>query len=144
MTKFNKTVLIVEDSPSQVVALQWFFEQEGLQVLHAPNGRAGVDMAQEHMPDVIVMDIEMPEMNGFEACRAIKSNPQTADIPVVILTAHGDRASMVLRGIESGATDFVPKDPFSYTVILETLHQLRILDNTPALAESDDEKTDEN
>jgi CheY-like chemotaxis protein len=139
MAKDGKIVLIVDDSVAQASALKWLLEQEGLQVLHAPNGRIGVEMAQQHLPDAIVLDIEMPEMDGFEACRHLKENPQTADIPIVILTVHGDRAGMVLKGIDLGAIDFIPKDPFSYTVILETLRQLNIMDNIPA-AEEDNAK----
>jgi CheY-like chemotaxis protein len=136
MTGNGKTVLVVEDSMAQAYALKLLFEQEGMQVLHAPNGRVGVDMAQQYTPDVIVLDIEMPEMDGFEACRQIKADPQTAHIPVVILTVHGDRAAVVLQGIDLGATDFIPKDPFSYQVILETLRQLQILG--PVSREVDD------
>ena len=138
MAEDKKTVLVVEDDPAQASALRWLFEQEGLRVLHALNGRIGVDMAQEHTPDIIILDIEMPEMNGFEACKHIRNNPKTADIPIVMLTIHGDRAAMVLEGLDLGATDFIPKDPFSYSVILETLRQLDILDRLPLETEAQD------
>lgn len=127
----DKTVLIVEDSLAQASALKWLLEMRGLRVLHAPNGRVGVDMAQQYTPDAIILDIEMPEMNGFEACKHIKADPRTAGIPVVILTILGDRANVVLQGIDLGAIDFVPKDPFSYSVVLETLRQLHVLDCVP-------------
>lgn len=122
----NKTVLIVEDSPVQALALEHLLLQEGLNVLCAPDGRSGVEMAQEHIPDVIVLDIEMPEMNGFEVCRCLREDAKTVDIPVVMLTAHGE-VSMVMRGIDLGAIDFIPKDAFSEAVLLETLRQLDIL-----------------
>ncbi len=121
-------VLVVEDSAAQASALRGLLEGEGLRVLLAPNGRIGVELARQHMPDIIVLDVEMPEMDGFEACRRLKENPATADIPVVILTIHGDRAGAVLQGIDLGAVDFIPKDSFSHAVILETLRQLHILD----------------
>ena len=126
MAKKHKTVLIVEDSPTQALRLQKVLEKEGLKVLHAPNGRIGVSMAQRHTPDVIVLDIEMPEMNGFETCGQLKKNAQTAGIPVVILTCH-DHVSMLLQGIDLGAIDFIPKDIFSENTLLETLRQLHIL-----------------
>jgi len=128
MTEQPKTVLVVEDSTAQASALKWLLEQAGLHTLYAPNGRVGVEMANKHQPDIIILDLEMPEMGGFEACKCIKQNPQTADIPVIILTVHGDRAAVVLKGIDMGAIDFIPKDPFSYTVLLETLRQLHIID----------------
>jgi CheY-like chemotaxis protein len=126
MTRTHKTVLIVEDSPAQALALEHLLKEEGLQVLWASNGRSGVTMAQQHAPDVIVLDIEMPEMNGFEACRCLKENPQTTDIPIVMLTVR-DETAMAMRGIDVGATDFIPKDAFSGPVLLETLRQLHIL-----------------
>lgn len=129
MAKGRKTVLIVEDSPVQALALEHLLVQEGLNVLCAPDGRTGIMMAQQHSPDVIVLDIEMPEMNGFEVCRRLRENAQTAAIPVLMLTAHTEVA-MVMRGIDLGAVDYIPKDAFSDAVLLETLRQLHILEST--------------
>lgn len=126
MTMNYKTVLIVEDSPAQALALQQVLEQEGLQVLWASDGRIGVAMAQQQIPDVIVLDIEMPEMNGFEACRHLKENARTSSIPIVMLTVHADPTAL-MQGIDLGAIDFIPKDAFSESVLVETLRQLHIL-----------------
>jgi CheY-like chemotaxis protein len=128
MVKHHKTVLIVEDSPVQALVLEHLLGQEGLEVLCAPDGRSGVEMARQHTPDVIILDIEMPEMNGFEVCRCLRENARMADIPIVMLTAHSE-VSMVMRGIDLGAIDFIPKDAFSEAVLLETLRQLHILDD---------------
>lgn len=127
MVQTRKTVLVIEDSPVQSAALARLLGQLGLQVLEAPNGRIGVMMAQQHAPDAIVLDIEMPEMDGFEACRQLKENAQTAEIPVVMFTAHEEPPAFV-KGTDLGAIDFIPKDAFSYSVLLETLRQLHILD----------------
>lgn len=124
----HRTVLIVEDSPAQALALHRLLEQEGLQVLWAPDGRVGVTMAQLYLPDAIVLDIEMPKMDGFEACRRLKENAQTASIPIVMLTVHTEPASL-MQGIDLGAIDFIPKDAFSDRVLVETLRQLQILDD---------------
>jgi DNA-binding response OmpR family regulator len=126
MIRAQKTVLIVEDSPAQALALREALEREGLTVLHAPDGRSGVAMARQHVPDAIVLDIEMPEMNGLEACQRLKEDPRTADIPVVMLTVR-DAVTTVVQGLDLGAIDYIPKDVFSTTVLLETLRQLRIL-----------------
>ncbi len=126
MANTNKTVLIVEDSPAQALFLEHMLTEEGLQVLWASDGRSGVAMARQHAPDVIVLDIEMPEMNGFEACRCLKEDPQTSDIPIVMLTVR-DEAAAAMRGIDLGAVDFIPKDVFSAPVLLETLRQLQIV-----------------
>jgi CheY-like chemotaxis protein len=122
------TVLVVEDSPVQALALQQLLEQKGLQVLRALDGRVGVAMAERYAPDVIVLDIQMPEMDGLEACRRLRQSPQTSDIPIVMLTAHAEPA-MLLQGLDLGAVDFIPKDVFSDKVLLETLRQLHILED---------------
>ncbi|MCP4543848.1 MAG: response regulator [Chloroflexi bacterium] len=126
MVKSVRTILIVEDSPAQALALEHLLKEEGLQVLWATNGQAGVMLAQEHLPDAIVLDVEMPKMGGFEACRHLKEDPLTANIPVVMLTIRDD-ATTALRGIDLGAVDFIPKDVFSGPVLVETLRQLNIL-----------------
>ena len=129
MVKLDKTVLIVEDSPAQALALEHLLKEEGLRVLWAPDGQVGVTMAQQHLPDAIVLDVEMPKMGGFEACRCLKEDPQTDNIPIVMLTVRDD-ASAALRGVDLGAVDFIPKDAFSGPVLLETLRQLHILPGT--------------
>jgi DNA-binding response OmpR family regulator len=127
MKKGRKTALVIEDSQVQCAALSLLLRREGLQVLCASNGRAGVSMAQQHVPDVIVLDIEMSGMNGFEVCRRLKENAQTASIPIVMLTVRHELTAL-MQGIDLGAIDFIPKDDFSYAVLLETLRQLHILE----------------
>jgi CheY-like chemotaxis protein len=124
----KKTVLIVEDSPAQALALGHSLEQAGLRVLWARDGRIGVSMAQEHVPDVILLDVEMPKMNGFEACQHLKESVETADIPVIMLTVHTEPIT-VNALLEQGAIEFIPKGAFSEAVLLETLRQLDILDS---------------
>ncbi|MDY7079373.1 MAG: response regulator [Chloroflexota bacterium] len=126
MTKTRKTVLIVEDSPAQALALKHLLKEEGLEVLWAADGQVGVTLAQKSMPDVIVLDVEMPKMGGFEACRRLKEDTRTSDIPIVMLTVRDDAATAI-HGIDLGAIDFIPKDAFSGPVLLETLRQLHIL-----------------
>jgi two-component system alkaline phosphatase synthesis response regulator PhoP len=131
MVKSIKTVLVIEDSLVQAASIGQLLAQEGLRVLHAYNGRAGVHMAQEFVPDAIVLDLQMPEMNGFEVCNHLKDDARTSGIPVVVLTAHADSVEMILRGIDMGALDYIPKDSFADAVLLETLRQLHVLENVP-------------
>jgi CheY-like chemotaxis protein len=121
-----KTVLIVEDSPIQALSLLKLLEKQGVNVICAPNGIAGMALAHKYHPDVIVLDIMLPEMNGLEACRLLKRDPLTADIPIVFLTAHSE-AEFLLEGIGGGAIDFIPKDAYSEVVLLGTLRQMGIL-----------------
>jgi CheY-like chemotaxis protein len=126
MSEVPKTVLIIEDSPAQALVVKYRLERAGLQVLWARDGQAGVNMALQCLPDLIVLDVEMPGMNGFEVCKRIKSHAQTCDIPVVMLTVHAE-PEIVRQLLSQGAIDFIPKDDFSTSVLLETLRQLRIL-----------------
>ena len=126
MATHRKLILIVEDSAIQAQEVRLLLEQEGLQVLWAPNGRAGVEMAWQEKPDVIVLDLEMPEMNGLEACRLLKQDSRSSQIPIIVLTAHTE-TFMVMRGLSFGALDFIPKDVFSGKVLIETLKAMELL-----------------
>jgi DNA-binding response OmpR family regulator len=117
-------VLIVEDSPVQASKLRLALENEGWQVHWAADGQIGVNMAKQEPPDVVVLDVQLPTMNGFQVCRALKADPKTAQIPIIMLTTR-DSAVDALTGLESGAIDYVPKDAFAEAVVLETIRQLR-------------------
>ena len=104
----QKTVLIVDDEPDILELLEYNLRKEGFEVVQAQNGAQGVKLALERLPDVIVLDIMMPEMDGFEACKAIRANPATAGIPVIFLTAKSGEIDEIL-GLELGADDFVQK-----------------------------------
>ena len=73
---------LIEDSPTEALHLQAVLEQEGFEVLRASDGRKGLVAAREQHPDVIVLDVEMPEMDGFQVCQQLKSDPETDSIPV--------------------------------------------------------------
>lgn len=133
MSDTSKTALVVEDSPVQALSLINLLQINGLTVLCATDGASGLAVAQEALPAVIVLDIEMPEKNGLEVCRALKENPATAQIPVIMLTARQDAVALE-TSFQLGAIDFIPKDAFSEAVLLETLRQLHVLDtNDPTL-----------
>jgi len=127
--KKRKTVLIIEDSPTQALSLRSLLEDEGLNVLHAPSGRFGVEIAHDQLPDAIVLDIEMPGMNGYEVSVQLSNEPDTSHIPIIMLTRH-DSLNMAQKGMILGAIDFIPKDVFADIVLLETLRQLDIVDST--------------
>lgn len=122
----RKTLLIIEDSPVQALALVHSLEAEGLHVLCAPNAEAGILLAKEQSPDLIVLDIELPTMNGLQACHQLKRDEQTKDIPIILLTAH-DELDFVQKGLGEGAIDFIPKDQFSGTILLKSIQQLGIV-----------------
>jgi DNA-binding response OmpR family regulator len=119
----KKTILIVEDSTTQALHLQVLLEQEELNVVLAHDGRLGLQMAQQLRPDLVVLDVQMPEMNGFQVCQQLKKARETGDIPVIMFTRHDEHESVIL-GLQTGAVDYIPKDAFADAVLLETLRQM--------------------
>ena len=101
-------------------------EQRGLNVLCAPDGSTGVALAKKSHPDLIILDIQMPGMDGLEACHIIKQDPAFQDVPIIFLTAHSE-PEILRKGIYEGAVDFIPKDAFSDIVLLKTLEELDII-----------------
>jgi len=116
------TVLVADDDESIRDLLVMVLTEAGYATIEADNGRAAMEMAIAHQPDVALLDVMMPTMDGFAACRAIKADPRTADIPVLLLTALAHTDSKV-RGLDEGAIDYITK-PFE---IAELLARLRVV-----------------
>ncbi|MBI4404038.1 MAG: response regulator transcription factor, partial [Deltaproteobacteria bacterium] len=102
-------ILIIEDSQDYQAVIQAALVPE-FRVLTADTGKAGIDMAREHKPDLILLDISLGEVDGFEVCHLLRSQKETADIPVVFLSSRGDAHSKVM-GFDLGADDYIQK-PF--------------------------------
>ncbi len=122
----SRSILIVEDSRTQAMRLQLELQRHGLEVKVAITGTAGMLAAQTDLPDAIVLDVDLPEMDGFHLCRELKSNQITAHIPIVMLT-HRDQARDAMNGLESGAEDYIPKDSFAEQNLVESLRLLGVL-----------------
>ncbi|MBI1852197.1 MAG: response regulator [Planctomycetes bacterium] len=101
-------VLIVDDEPSERDTLRALLEKEGYDLVFADSGREALKVATQQRPDLILLDVMMPDMDGFEACRRLRAHPWLAEVPIILVTALDDRHSRV-AGIESGADDFVSK-----------------------------------
>ena len=130
------TVLIIEDSLVQVLALKCALEEAELTVLCTTNGEQGLALADAQRPDAIILDLEMPGLDGFEVCRQLKANPKTAHIPVIILTSH-DEPEEFAEILTAGALDFIVKDDFAYDIVIESLHQVQ----SPAAEQQRDSAT---
>jgi signal transduction histidine kinase len=101
-------ILIVDDDPLGITTLESILDGQGYKIMSAHNGPAALQKADEMMPDLILLDVMMPGMDGFEVCRRLRAAPKLAEVPIIILTALDDRASR-LQGIEAGADDFLTK-----------------------------------
>ncbi|WP_140908839.1 twitching motility response regulator PilH [Cognatiluteimonas lumbrici] len=116
-------ILIVDDSPSQLMGIRRIVEKLGHEALTAEDGAAGVELAKKELPDLILMDVVMPNLNGFQATRSITREPTTKHIPVVLVTTK-DQETDRMWGMRQGACAYLTK-PFSEEelakLILETL-----------------------
>jgi len=126
----TKTVLVVEDSPTEAENTRAALAEMGLQVVCASDGPSGLQKAQEIHPDLIIMDVNMPGMNGFQVVQALKSDPKSADIPIVMLTSS-ETPESVLLGFDSGAIDYIPKDAFAMRVLVKTIQQMGLIQSNP-------------
>ncbi len=111
-----KRILVIDDLPENVFLLQDRLESEGYEIITAYDGKTGINKAISELPDLILLDVMMPEMNGIEVCKTLVSNPSTVNIPVILVTAKAG-AEDTKEGLEAGAFDYVKK-PFNKVELL--------------------------
>jgi DNA-binding response OmpR family regulator len=116
------TILVVDDDPVILQLLQVNFEMEGFTVITAADGVEGVERTRADRPDIVVSDVMMPRMSGLELVTALKADPDTAGIPVLLLTAKAQQAD-VATGLEQGADDYVTK-PFEPLELVDRVNRL--------------------
>jgi class 3 adenylate cyclase len=119
-------ILVVDDASANIQAVTAILREHGYQISVATNGRQALSVLERVRPDLILLDVLMPEMDGFEACRRIKHNPDYQDIPIIFLTGKTD-ATDIVRGFELGAVDYVPK-PFNAYELLARVNTHLTLD----------------
>lgn len=129
----HRTVLVVDDEKDIVDLVEYNLTQEGFIVLTADNGWNALDLVKKKRPDMMILDWMMPEMDGLEVCRRLRQNPDTAGIPIIMLTAKSDTVDKVL-GLEMGADDYLTK-PFH---IRELLARIRAVMRRQASLRQDD------
>ena len=133
-------VLVVEDTPASLKLLSDLLIAAGYQVRQAPDGELALWSAQARPPDLILLDIRMPGIDGFEVCQRLKQSPQLRDIPVIFLSAQYDMDDK-MRGFRAGAVDFIAKPYQSEEVLARVLAQVTLARTQQALAASNAELT---
>jgi len=123
-------VLVIEDSPTQALRIRLILEQAGLAVTWAQTGQVGIEAAVNHPPSAIVLDVNLPDIDGFHVCRRLKEHPATTATPVVMLTIK-ERAADALTGLEAGADAYIPKDNYAEINLMQALRDLAILRHRP-------------
>ncbi len=123
----GRKVLVVDDElfVRQLIAIK--LGRCGLDVIEATNGLEAIERARSESPDIILMDVMMPKMNGFEACERLKSDPETSRIPILMLTARGEQTSQE-KGLALGATGYLSK-PFSPQKLADLVLDILKTDN---------------
>jgi twitching motility two-component system response regulator PilH len=108
----NKTILVIDDSMTDFLYVKNILAHGGYRVSHAPSGKEGIEEAKRSKPDCILMDVVMPEMNGFQATRALSRESGTANIPVLMLSSKSQKTDVVWAQ-RQGARDYIvkPADP---------------------------------
>ncbi len=115
-------ILIVDDSPSQLLGIQRIVEKLGHQILTATDGAAGVEAAKAELPDLVLMDVVMPNLNGFQATRTLARDASTRHIPVILVTTK-DQDTDRMWGMRQGAKAYITK-PFSEDELSEVLERV--------------------
>ena len=126
----KKTILVVDDEEDLLDLIEYNLKKEGFDVLKAEDGKEGIRMAREHRPDLILLDIMMPKMDGLEAVEVIRSDDELKQIPVIFLTARGDEKTEV-EGLNKGGDDYITK-PISTTKLISRIKAvMRRFEDTP-------------
>lgn len=112
----NERILIVEDEPDIVELLRYNLSRDGYDVLQATTGEAALDITKESSPDLMLLDLMLPRIDGLEVCRRVRSDGEHKHLPIIMLTAKGEEVDIV-TGLELGADDYITK-PFSPRVLL--------------------------
>lgn len=135
-----KKILIIDDYPDNVFLLQGRLEQEGFEVIKAYQGETGIQKAVEEKPDLVLLDIMMPDMSGFDVCKTLTAHQATKMIPIILLTALTD-ADSIKEGLLAGAFDYIKK-PFNRIELIARINSaLRFSDSNKLLLEIEKIKT---
>lgn len=127
-----QTILLIEDDPTLALGLRDTLEFEGFQVLHTDRGQRGLEMTQQGRPDCIILDLMLPDLNGYQVCERIRHSDSR--VPIIMLTARGQEADKI-RGLDAGADDYVTK-PFAVGELVARIRAVVRRGSRPTPAQS--------
>lgn len=131
-------ILVVDDVMSNLMLLKVLLTSEKFGIITASNGRQAIEMTQNEKPDLLLLDVMMPDLSGFEVAKKLKSDPQTSDVPIIFLTALNSTADIV-KGFEAGGNDFISKPFNKEELITRIYHQISLVAAKRLLADKNTE-----
>lgn len=135
-----KRILVIDDLPANVFILQDRLEHEGYVVLTADGGNSGIEKATKEIPDLILLDVMMPDINGFEVCKTLVNDSRTSDIPIILVTAKTD-AEDIKEGLDAGAFDYIKKPINKIELLARVKSALKLSDANKLLVEVEKRNT---
>jgi two-component system cell cycle response regulator len=135
-----KRILVIDDLPENVFLLKDRLEHEGYVVLTADCGNSGIEKATDEMPDLILLDVMMPDINGFEVCKTLVNDSRTSDIPILLVTAKTD-AEDIKEGLDAGAFDYIKKPISKIELLARVKSALKLSDANKLLVEVEKRNT---
>ena len=124
----SKKILIVDDEPNIVISLEFLMRREGFEVLVARDGEEALRNIKEQQPDLVLLDVMMPKVNGFDVCKQVRNDPALAGMRIIMLTAKG-REAEIAKGLALGADGYITK-PFSTRDLAVQVRNLLGLEET--------------
>lgn len=119
----KKRILVVDDEVGALTLIGIMLERGGFNILKAKDARDALAVLEQHTPDLIILDVMMPQIDGIQLCGMIRNRPDTSHTPVLILSARND-ADSVMRGMEAGADDYLPKPILHHDLVAKVRHML--------------------
>ncbi len=120
----KKRILVVDDEVGALTLIGIMLERGGFSVLKAKDGHDALAVLDQHLPDLIILDVMMPGMDGITLCRFIRQRDELRSVPILILSARND-ADSVMRGMDAGASDYLPKPILHHDLVAKVKHMLQ-------------------
>jgi two-component system alkaline phosphatase synthesis response regulator PhoP len=118
----GKTILVADDEPAVLRSLEFILKKEGYRVLTAVNGQEAYDQASANLPDLVLLDVQMPRMDGNQVCRQLRDTPASSGLYIIMITAKGQESDRV-NSMESGANEYITK-PFSPRKVIARVKEI--------------------